>query len=361
MQVLTPRPRLPRSGEGEKDDPSRRVNGAGLRRTAPGFVLLALFPLLAGCSGSAKPSDRVVVYSAEDEEFAARLFTTARADLGLTVVPKYDTEANKSVSLAAELEQEAGRPRCDVHWNNEPLGTIRLARKGAYQPGDDVRLWTPFAERARVLIVNTNLVPEAERPASLLDLTDPKWRGKVAMAKPQFGTAATHAACLFEVLGADDAKAYFRGLKANGVSLVAGNKQVARQVADGTFTVGPTDTDDAILELLAGKPVAIVFPDGKRHDKYPRLGTLFLPNTLAVVKRCPNPAGAKKLIDYLLGKEDVLATGGGYQIPLNPAFRKHVHPSLKTREQVRPMETSFEKAADLWDEAQAFLRDEFAR
>src|SRR6185312_721093 len=93
-------------------------------------------------------------------------------ETGLAVAAKYDTEANKSVSLVAELGQEAGRPRCDVHWNNEPLGTIRLARAGVYEPYDspaaapfpaDTRgpdhLWQAFAARARVLIARADLAP----------------------------------------------------------------------------------------------------------------------------------------------------------------------------------------------------------
>jgi iron(III) transport system substrate-binding protein len=337
------------------------------------FRLLACLPLLF-CMGCAKPLptvERVVVYSAQDEEFAIGLFHRGKVDLNLTLFPKFDTEANKSVSLATELMQEMGRPRCDVHWNNEPLGTIRLARAGVYEaysfpsatwkstPGN--QHWQPFAERARVLVVNTNLVPENERPRSLLELTDTKWQHKVAMAKPQFGTTATQACCLFEVLGADTAKLFFRGLKENGVQVVAGNKQVARGVADGKFAIGLTDTDDAILEVLAGKPVAIIFPDALGSPKFDRLGTLFLPNTLAVVQGCPNPVGAKKFIDYLLQQEAVLASGGGYQIPINPAVADLVHPLLKSRRQVKAMAVDLERAADQWDEVQTFLRSEFAR
>src|SRR5207244_1527520 len=159
---------------------------------------------------------------------------------GLPVAPKYDTEAAKSVGLAAELALEAKRPRCDVHWNNEILGTIRLARQGVYEPYASPsaepypawakapdRTWTAFAARARVIVVNTQRVPEADRPKSILDLTDPKWKGKVAIAKPLYGTTATQAACLFDALGPDAAKSFYRGLKANGVQVVAGNKHGA--------------------------------------------------------------------------------------------------------------------------------------
>ena len=53
------------------------------------------------------------------------------------------------------------------------------------------------------------------------------------MAKPQFGTTATQAACLFEVLGTDAAKAFYRGLKANDIQIAAGNKIAARAIRQG--------------------------------------------------------------------------------------------------------------------------------
>lgn len=335
-----------------------------------------LLLLAIGCSGSRTADERVVVYCAQDQEFAEGVFADYHSATGQTVVPKFDTEANKSVSLAVELEQEAKRPRCDVHWNNEILATIRLARKGVFEPYSSPvaapfpdwskatdGTWQAFASRARVLIVNTDLVPEADRPKSLLDLTDPKWKGKVAIAKPQFGTTATQAACLFEVLGADAAKGFYRGLKANTVAVVAGNKQAATGVSSGQFAVGLTDTDDALIELNAGKPVAIIFPDRDGHPAHPRLGVLYIPNTLAVVKGCPNPAGAKQLIDFLLRPETEakLAAGGGFQIPLNPNVTADLPKALLTPTQVKPMGVDFDKAADLWDDTQAFLRDEFAR
>jgi len=331
--------------------------------------------LIAGV-GCQRSEDRVVVYCAQDREFAEQIFADFQGKSKLTISPKYDTEANKSVSLAAELESEAARPRADVHWNNEILATIRLARKGVYEPYDSEssrpfamwtkakdRTWQAFASRARVLIVNTNLVPEAERPKSLLELTDPKWKGKIAIAKPLFGTTATQAACLFEVLGPDSAKTFYRGLKANDVQVVAGNKQTATGVSEGRFAVGLTDTDDALIELNAGKPVAIIFPDRDGHAVQTRLGVLYIPNTLAIVKGCPNIAGAKKLIDYLLTMEveAKLAEGGGFQIPLNPNVTAKLPPALLTPTHVKPMAVDFDKAADLWDETQAFLRAEFAR
>jgi iron(III) transport system substrate-binding protein len=339
----------------------------------PKYPLFVLIIVMVGCS---KSDRRVVVSCAQDRDFATGLFADFEKLHGLTVAPKFDTEANKSVGLAAELVAEKDRPRCDVHWNNEILATIRLARQGIYERYESRQLagfpawskasdgtWQAFAARARVLIVNTQLVPEVERPKSILELTDPKWKGKVAIAKPLYGTTATQAACLFESLGPDTAKAFFRGLKANDVNVVAGNKQVAVEVAAGRFAIGLTDTDDALIELDAGKPVAVIFPDRDGHPAHPKLGVLFIPNTVAIVKKCPNLAGAQKMIDFLLRPESeaALATAGGFQIPLNPNVDVKLHKALVTPSQVKTMAVDFEKAADLWDATQEFLRNEFVR
>ena len=335
------------------------------------LVILSCFAA-SGC-GSAK--SRVVLYCAQDQEFADLVLGEFTQRTGLKVDPKFDTEADKSVSLYVELVNEKARPRCDVHWNNEILSTIRLQRQGLLETyrspsaepypvfakaQDDS--WHAFAARARILIVNTNLVKEADRPRSLLDLTQARWKGRFAMAKPQFGTSATQAACLFEVLGPDKAKSFYRDLRDNEVRIVPGNKQVAEGVGQGQFAAGITDTDDAIAEVEAGRPVMIIFPD---RDRPPgdRMGTLFIPNTVAIIRACPNPDGARKLIDYLLSAEveAKLAETASHQIPLNPQVKARLPKEIERPEAVKMMEVDFEKAADLWDEVQTFLRNEFAR
>jgi hypothetical protein len=74
----------------------------------------------------------------------------------------------------------------------------------------------------------------------LLDLTQPRFKDNVLMGKPHHRTTATQAACLFEVLGPEKAKEYYRALKANGVQLGPGNKHVAEWLpatADGSLPV----------------------------------------------------------------------------------------------------------------------------
>src|SRR5215472_17304045 len=86
---------------------------------------------LAGCGG---PGKRVALYCAQDREFAEQILSDFTQRTGLPVDTKYDTEADKSVSLYEELVREKSRPRCDVHWNNEIIATIRLQRQGLLEP-----------------------------------------------------------------------------------------------------------------------------------------------------------------------------------------------------------------------------------
>jgi len=324
---------------------------------------------LAGCQGS---QPRVVLYCAQDREFAEGILGEFTGQTGLAVAPKYDTEADKSVSLYFEIVHEKDRPRCDVFWNNEILSTIRLEEQGllepyASEPGrlyphaeDDT--WHAFASRARVLIVNTDLVAAVDRPRNLLELTEPRWKGRVTMARPQFGTSATQAACLFQVLGKAKAEAFYRGLKANGVQLAPGNKQVAEWVGQGRtaagqpVAVGITDTDDAMEEVKAGRPVVIVFPD---QDG---MGTLFIPNSVAIVKGSPNREGARKLVDYLLnGDVEIALEKSGWHFPIRRGHDENRAPAPELQGGNRRMDVDFEKAARLWEEVQQFLKEEFAR
>ena len=335
------------------------------------WLVRAITCISVAMFGCTKPDSTVVVYTALDQEFAEPLFAPFKRATGITPLANFDTEATKTVGLVGRImtEAEGGRTRCDLFWNNEILNTLRLKEKGLLRPihppnadafpgqfRDTDGLWYGFAARARVLIVNTKLVPNDEQPKSIFDLTDAKWKGKVGIAKPLFGTTATHAACLFAKLGPDRAKQFFLDLKRNDIHILSGNKQVALDVASGSLAMGLTDTDDAIGELEKGLPVRLVYLDSEPGG----LGTLFIPNTLAALKGSRNQKAAERLADYLLSEqvEIALARGPSAQIPLNPAIKIPLR--VETPATVHAMEVDFEQAARRWSESTRFIAREFA-
>ena len=342
---------------------SRREVGC---RSACALLLGCLLGLIGGCT-TRQPD--IVVYAALDREFSEPLLNDFGRATGFRVLAKYDDESTKTVGLTNILIQEASRPRCDVFWNNEILNTLRLEEKALLEayacPVAEMYpemyrspqgLWHGFAARARVLIVNTNLVKEGERPRSIYDLADEKWKGKVGIARPIAGTMATHAAVLFAVLGEEKAKEFFRSLRANDVQILGGNKQAAQACAAGQIAFGLTDTDDAIIEVERASPVTIVYPDREADQ----LGTLFIPNTLAILKGCPHPESAKMLADFLLSPavEEKLAHCPSAQIPLNRKVKVKLR--IESPKTVKAMPADFAAAASKWDAAAKFIEEEFS-
>ncbi len=309
----------------------------------------------------------VIVYTALDQEFSDPVFGHFQRQTGRLVRAKFDTEATKSVGLANALLAEAHRPRADVFWNNEIVSTIRLDRAGLLEPyecpaGADIapafrsprHTWYGMAARARVLLVNRQRIGAGPTPSSVRDLADPRWRGQAGLAKPLFGTTATHAACWFALWGVDEARQFLRALRENQVQVLPGNLQVAQAVGRGELVFGLTDTDDALGQLELGLPVEIVYPD--QASDLP--GTLFIPNTVAIIRGGPHPQVARQLVDFLLGGEveSLLAQGPSGQIPLSR--RVDVPLRVETPRTVRAMEIDFERAADAWDTAARAVRDE---
>ncbi|MFV2065730.1 MAG: extracellular solute-binding protein [Pirellulales bacterium] len=327
------------------------------------LLSIVTFPLLTGCL--VKQEREVVVYTALDQEFSEPIFRRFTEETGIVVLAKYDTESTKTVGLANAILAERRRARCDLFWNNEILNTLRLQRQGlldtyrspvsagypafARSPRDQ---WHGFAARARVLLVNTDQVSDGQRPRSILDLIDPAWRGRVGMAKPLFGTTATHAACLFAYWGEGRARQFFLDVKRNA-KILAGNKRVALSVSNGEIAFGITDTDDAIIEVEKGMPVAIIYPDQGEDG----MGTLLIPNTLALIRGGPHTRDARRLVDYLLSPEveGLLAAGPSAQIPLGPDTGVAVR--VATPDTIRVMQVDFQRAADHWERAAQFLRD----
>lgn len=198
-------------------------------------------------------------------------------------------------------------------------------------------------------------MPEAESPGSYEDLLLPRWRGRAGVAAPLFGTTATHVAALFAALGPERARAWLNGLRQNEVVVCAGNATVKDKVASGELAFGLTDSDDANLALLAGKPVRVVFPDQAEGA----LGTLLIPNSVAVVKGGPHPAEARALVDHLLSPEveAALASSRSAQVPLREGTARPawIPAALRT------FPVTWQQVADAFDASRAFVRDEFLK
>ena len=176
---------------------------ASKRRLLVAVVLpLAVAALLPVLLRPSTTSPQVVVYCAHDSIFADAVLQAFEQRSGIRVTVRYDEEASKSLGLTQLLLAEKATPRCDVFWNNQTLGTIRLQRAGVLQacPPDWFRripehyrdpagCWCGFAGRFRVWLVNTSRMQASVRTVDQAFAADDLSRCSIAV--PLFGTTLT--------------------------------------------------------------------------------------------------------------------------------------------------------------------------
>ena len=340
-----------------------KIGRTGARARIVG-LLCAVSSLHPGC-GKSERDDVLVVYTSVDDVFARPIAEQFTRETGIDVKLVPDTEETKSTGLLNRLIAEKKRPVADVFWSGDPVRAAILKRKGVSTPYRSPRAeglpekfsdpdghWAGFSARARVLIYNRNLVAEGQEPESVMDLLDPRFRGKACMANPLFGTTSMHAAALFAVLGEESAKSFFEGFIANGGKILSSNGEVRRRVAGEEFAVGITDTDDANVAKLEGKPVGMVFPDGEG------MGTLIIPNCAVLIAKGPHPDAGRRFIDYLLRPETekALSLSEAAQIPLRRGVP--VPEDVTPLDQIKAMDVSYENLAPILEaRSRDYLKD----
>ena len=235
--------------------------------------------------------NEVIAYCAQDQEYAEPIFRQFTRQTGIKVRAVYDSEAVKTVGMANRLLAERSHPQCDVFWANEELRTRQLAAQSVFR---ETNGWATFGYRSRRIVINTNRLALASAPRSLLDLTNEAWRGKVALAYPQFGTTATHFHALRQYWGNERWQAWCQALAGNNPLLVDGNSMAVKMVGRSEAWIGLTDSDDIAAGQKEGLPITAL-PMTKE--------TLLIPNTVAVVRGPPHPDAAQQLFEYLQRRE----------------------------------------------------------
>ena len=135
-------------------------------------IIVTSLTMLSGCSENSSQR-QVIVYTSVDQVFSEPILKEFERQTGIKVLPVYDVEAAKTTGLVNRLIAESARPKADVFWSNEYAQMIILKEKGVLatynsasaedipeQYRDLEYYWTGFAGRARVIIVNTELVDE---------------------------------------------------------------------------------------------------------------------------------------------------------------------------------------------------------
>jgi len=358
------------------------MNATRLRHLIP--VLLALGLLAGWYAITRRAGNTLVVYCTHDLVYAEPVLEEFTKRTGIAVTLVGDTEATKSLGLTERLLREGPQTPCDLFWNNEVLGTIRLQRNGLLQtysgpvtqrfpakfrdPGNQ---WCGFAGRMRVWIERRESRDERREPGNVAGQSpfamsqqpfdffslnpQPSTLNRFAIAKPLYGTTFTQFALLWKLHGAERTRAHHQSLVERGAKFVAGNAMVRDVVAGGSCDWGMTDTDDVFAALDAGHAVSMepIRIDGK---------TICIPNTVALIQGSDRPEEARQLLEYLLSEEvEIQLAETARQIPLGTVAPEKIPAEVQPLAKWASESWNVADAADVADECLQWLKSEYAR
>jgi iron(III) transport system substrate-binding protein len=205
-------------------------------------VLLAA--VAAGCGGDDAASGPITVYSGREEELVAPLFEKFTDATGIDVEVRY----GDSAELAATIAEEGDNSPADVFFAQDPgsLGAVdsqleelpeaTLDRVATRFRDADGR-WVGTSGRTRVLAYNTDRLDERELPTSVLELTEPEWKGRVGVA-PTNASFQAFVTAMRLSLGDERTREWLEGLRANGAKTYEKNLPIVEAVAAGEVDVG---------------------------------------------------------------------------------------------------------------------------
>lgn len=225
----------------------RRLPSARFR--APAAAILAALltvPLVAACSRGGDDESSLTVYSGRSEQLVGPLFRQFSEQTGIKVEARY----GDSAELAAQiLEEGAGSP-AQVFFAQDAgaLGAVeagglfaKLPAAAATAVPADYRAadgtWTGVTGRARVIAYDPQQVPTADVPDSVMDLTDPRWRGQVAIA-PTNASFQAFVTAMRVVEGDEVTRRWLDGMVRNDVQRFEKNGLILDAVDAGQVSLG---------------------------------------------------------------------------------------------------------------------------
>ena len=244
----------------------------------------------------------ITVYSGRSESLVGALLEQFEADTGIRVKVRYAGTAQ----LAVAILEEGSRSPADVYFAQDAGALGALADAGALVALPSALLdrvdadfrdaegrWVGTSGRARVLVISTERV--SDPPASVFDLTDPEWRGRIGWA-PTNGSFQAFVTAMRQLHGDDVTEQWLRDMLANEVREYPGNSPQVQAVGDGEIDVGLVN-HYYLYRFLAADPD---FPAANHFTDAGQAGALINVAGVAILGASENRDAALRFIEYLL-------------------------------------------------------------
>ena len=171
--------------------------------------------------------------------------------------------------------------------------------------------WSPVRVNNMIIAYNKDKIRKEDIPTSWADLTDPKYKGKIAMPNPMLsGTAYVAVGALSDKLGWD----YFKKLKANGLRVEEGNSAIQNKLLTGEY-MAAIILEENILKLQETKhePLEVCSP---------KEGCIIINSPIGIFKSTKNPEGSKAILDWWLSPEGQKAVTAGWMYSVRKDVEK---------------------------------------
>ncbi len=253
-------------------------------------------------------ADQLIVYSGRAERLIKPVLDAFEAKTNIQI----QLLTGSSTQLINRLQAEGTHTQADVFITND-AGTLERARElrllkplniegidhiipQAFRAPDNS--WIGLSGRIWIIVYNTSMI-KPKQISSILDLADPKWKGKLAI--PTAGSEYLQAgvSVISATQGEKTAASFLKGIRNNAENFVYGkNRQIVDAVAKGKVAMGLVN-HYYIYRHLAKKPKAPIAPL-LTDQKEGGMGMIMNATGIGVTTHTKRLESAKSLIQYLI-------------------------------------------------------------
>lgn len=246
----------------------------------------------------------ITLYSGRGESLVGGLIKQFESETGI----KVNTRFGSTSEMATLLKEEGARSPADVFWSQEAGALMTLAPQFVPLPPsinagiaapfrDEANTWVATSARTRTLVYSKERVKPGELPQSVKDLTQPKYKGRVAWA-PTNGSFQAFITAFRAVEGEAAAKAWLEAMKANGAKAYRNNGTQIEGIANGEVDFGLVN--NYYLGRYTARDAA--YPVSQGHFQAGDLGNLALVAGGGVMASSDNKADAQTFVEFLVSK-----------------------------------------------------------
>ena len=318
-----------------------------LRPPALAF-LLALVVLSAACGSDGR---ELTVYSGRSSELVGPILERFAEESSIEVRVKYASTSE----LAATLLEEGSRSPADVYIAQDAgaLGAVEAAGLFATLDADVLERvapafrsptghWVGLSGRARTIVYNRENIDPAGLPTSILDFTDPQWKGRIGWA-PTNGSFQSFVTALRLTHGEDAAREWLEGIQANDPIEYPKNTPIVAAAGAGEIDVG------FVNHYYLHRFLAEEGEDFGARNFYTAggdVGTLINVAGAAILKSSEHQDDAAELLRFLLGDDaQRYFTEETFEYPLVEGVAANA--DLRSLAELQPVELDLGRLEDL--------------